>query len=384
MRYYAGNWATTQWLFRKGSGAEEKLDERIDEAGAASSASRWREIYDPETADFLLNKGLAFRVDALARPRAQRAAAARGRRRRGLRRPRGRADLQRRQRLELRRRPLPRPPAAGGGAGALRVRAGRGAGDHAGVRSRRPAAASATRSTTPRPGCSRRARSRSPTWSSASPGWTSRSTSRSRSTRRAGAERARRRPASREHGDRRRLRPQRAGLRGGAGAGRGRGDGAGGRGDDRRRHPQRRADRARPDPRRLLGRRTRWRSPRPSCARSGWSEHGLEWRWPEVDLAHPLDDGSAGVMVRSLEETAPGLGEDGARLAAALRVAGRPLRRAQRGPAAADPAPAQAPAAAGPLRAPGGGAGDAARAALEDARRRGRCSAASPPTPSAR
>ena len=24
--------------------------------------------------------------------------------------------------------------------------------------------------------------------------------------------------------------------------------------------------------------------------------HGLEWRWPEVDLAHPLDDGSAGVM----------------------------------------------------------------------------------------
>ena len=30
MRYYAGNWATTQWLFRKGSGAEEKLDTHID------------------------------------------------------------------------------------------------------------------------------------------------------------------------------------------------------------------------------------------------------------------------------------------------------------------------------------------------------------------
>ena len=41
-------------------------------------------------------------------------------------------------------------------------------------------------------------------------------------------------------------------------------------------------------------------------------EHGLEWLWPEVDLAHPLDDGSAGVMVRSIEETARGLGEDGA------------------------------------------------------------------------
>jgi phytoene dehydrogenase-like protein len=40
--------------------------------------------------------------------------------------------------------------------------------------------------------------------------------------------------------------------------------------------------------------------------------HGLEWLWPEVDLAHPLDDGSAGVMVRSIEETARGLGEDGA------------------------------------------------------------------------
>jgi phytoene dehydrogenase-like protein len=40
-------------------------------------------------------------------------------------------------------------------------------------------------------------------------------------------------------------------------------------------------------------------------------EHGLEWLLPEVDLAHPLDDGSAGVMVRSIEETARGLGEDG-------------------------------------------------------------------------
>jgi phytoene dehydrogenase-like protein len=42
------------------------------------------------------------------------------------------------------------------------------------------------------------------------------------------------------------------------------------------------------------------------------SRHGLEWRWPEIDLAHPLDDGSAGVMVRSIDETARGLGEDGA------------------------------------------------------------------------
>ena len=39
--------------------------------------------------------------------------------------------------------------------------------------------------------------------------------------------------------------------------------------------------------------------------------HGLEWLLPEVDLAHPLDDGSVGVMVRSIEQTAHGLGEDG-------------------------------------------------------------------------
>jgi phytoene dehydrogenase-like protein len=43
----------------------------------------------------------------------------------------------------------------------------------------------------------------------------------------------------------------------------------------------------------------------------GLEAHGLEWRWPEVDLAHPLDDGSAATMVRSLEQTVAGLGADG-------------------------------------------------------------------------
>lgn len=41
------------------------------------------------------------------------------------------------------------------------------------------------------------------------------------------------------------------------------------------------------------------------------ARHGLEWRWPEIDLAHPLDEGSAGVMVRSVDATAEGLGADG-------------------------------------------------------------------------
>jgi phytoene dehydrogenase-like protein len=51
--------------------------------------------------------------------------------------------------------------------------------------------------------------------------------------------------------------------------------------------------------------------------------HGLEWRWPEVDLAHPLDDGSAGVMLSSMDATEEALGEDGARWRG---VFGRPSR----------------------------------------------------------
>jgi phytoene dehydrogenase-like protein len=43
------------------------------------------------------------------------------------------------------------------------------------------------------------------------------------------------------------------------------------------------------------------------------ADHGLVWRWPEVDAAHPLDDGTAGVLLRSLDDTVAGLGADGAR-----------------------------------------------------------------------
>jgi hypothetical protein len=61
MRYYAGNWATTQWLFRKGSGAEEKLDTMVKKP-ARIIVEQVGDIYDPETAEFLLNKGLSFRA----------------------------------------------------------------------------------------------------------------------------------------------------------------------------------------------------------------------------------------------------------------------------------------------------------------------------------
>lgn len=53
------------------------------------------------------------------------------------------------------------------------------------------------------------------------------------------------------------------------------------------------------------------------------ARYGLEWRWPEVDLAHPLDDGTAGVLQRSLDETVAGLGSDGRRWG---RLFGSPAR----------------------------------------------------------
>ncbi|MFI7699546.1 phytoene desaturase family protein [Nonomuraea sp. NPDC049480] len=41
--------------------------------------------------------------------------------------------------------------------------------------------------------------------------------------------------------------------------------------------------------------------------------YGLRWRLPEIDCVHPLDGGTAGVLRRSVAETAAGLGADGAR-----------------------------------------------------------------------
>lgn len=49
----------------------------------------------------------------------------------------------------------------------------------------------------------------------------------------------------------------------------------------------------------------------PAYAGLGLERHGLEWLWPEVDLAHPLDRGDGAAMLRSLEATAAGLGPAG-------------------------------------------------------------------------
>ncbi len=50
----------------------------------------------------------------------------------------------------------------------------------------------------------------------------------------------------------------------------------------------------------------------PALRSMGLEEHGLRWRWPEIELAHPLDGGRAGLLWRDVERTAAGLGHDGA------------------------------------------------------------------------
>lgn len=85
--------------------------------------------------------------------------------------------------------------------------------------------------------------------------------------------------------------------------------------------------------------------------------YGLVWKWPQIDCAHPLDDGSAGVLYRSIEQTTAGMGPDATRwrravgdLAAGfdqlasdlmrpvLRVPRHPVRLARFGPRALLPA----------------------------------------------
>ncbi|MDF2268525.1 NAD(P)/FAD-dependent oxidoreductase [Streptomyces coacervatus] len=56
----------------------------------------------------------------------------------------------------------------------------------------------------------------------------------------------------------------------------------------------------------------------------GLDRYGLRWAWPEIDCVHPLDGGTAGVLHRSVAETAAGLGADG-----------RTWRRLFQGPSAA-------------------------------------------------
>jgi hypothetical protein len=59
MRYYAGNWASSFWLFRK-DGCEDLLDATLVKA-AHTPFRQLAGLYDEPTADLLLYRGLAFR-----------------------------------------------------------------------------------------------------------------------------------------------------------------------------------------------------------------------------------------------------------------------------------------------------------------------------------
>ena len=61
MRYYAGNWATSQWLFRKDTGAEEKFDTTVVKSSPIVFKQLER-LYDADMADIFLHKALAFRA----------------------------------------------------------------------------------------------------------------------------------------------------------------------------------------------------------------------------------------------------------------------------------------------------------------------------------
>ncbi|MFE0251293.1 DUF3556 domain-containing protein [Streptomyces sp. NPDC059010] len=59
MRYYAGNWATSLWCFRKGT--EHRLNEHIVKASALPVDQLTR-LYGPEAAELVLHQGLAWRA----------------------------------------------------------------------------------------------------------------------------------------------------------------------------------------------------------------------------------------------------------------------------------------------------------------------------------
>jgi len=61
----------------------------------------------------------------------------------------------------------------------------------------------------------------------------------------------------------------------------------------------------------------------PYLASLGLERHGLRWLWPEVDLAHPLDDGRAGLAGRDPALTEQSLGADARRWTAMFGAAVR-------------------------------------------------------------
>jgi len=61
MRYYAGNWASSLWLFRKDTRAEDKLNRDICRV-APVVIEQLAAMYDRDTAEYLMFKGIGFRA----------------------------------------------------------------------------------------------------------------------------------------------------------------------------------------------------------------------------------------------------------------------------------------------------------------------------------
>lgn len=60
MLYYAGNWATSQWLFRKDGAIEDRVENEITKSSALPAVQLER-LYDADFAELTMYKGLAFR-----------------------------------------------------------------------------------------------------------------------------------------------------------------------------------------------------------------------------------------------------------------------------------------------------------------------------------
>jgi hypothetical protein len=60
MLYYAGNWATTWWLFRKDGDVEDRVDDQITKSSKFAK-TQLTALYDADLAELTMYKGLAFR-----------------------------------------------------------------------------------------------------------------------------------------------------------------------------------------------------------------------------------------------------------------------------------------------------------------------------------
>jgi hypothetical protein len=60
MLYYAGNWATTWWLFRKDGDVEDRVDDQITKSSKFAK-TQLTALYNADLAELTMYKGLAFR-----------------------------------------------------------------------------------------------------------------------------------------------------------------------------------------------------------------------------------------------------------------------------------------------------------------------------------